>query len=84
MADFSFTDLSNLINVISRTGGNTSERQSIQGDVFDDFTTKINSTFDNDLIRREVGRMESYVSANKEDMTDAKWEKYKYIKDSAF
>ena len=84
MADFSFTDLSNLINVISRTGGNTSERQSIQGDVFDDFTTKINSTFDNDLIRREVGRMESYVSANKEDMSDAMWDKYNYIKDRAF
>ena len=84
---FTIDDLSNFIELSGSIGGvnkNTrQEKQVVQKDVFDDFQTKINSTFDNDLILRELDRMESYKSQNQDNMSDAMWDKYNYIKDKS-
>ena len=80
-------DLTNLINLTGGIGGVSSstrqQQQAVQGDIFDNFLTKINNTFDNELIQRELGRIESYVTQNEGDMSDAMWDKYSYIKETA-
>jgi len=87
MANFSIEDLSNLINLTGSFSGDTSsarqDQRTVQKDIFDTYLTKINSTFDNELIQREIDRMESHVSQNQSDMSDAMWDKYNYIKDKS-
>ena len=48
-----------------------------------DFSTNISSTFDNDMIDIEIGRLDNFVANNQGSMSDSLYDEVNYIKEQA-
>ena len=80
----SISDLLQLVSGLQQMGAQQREvKTKTQKSRLSDFSDNISSTFDNDMIDIELGRLENYFSSNQDNMTSEALDEYNYIKEQA-